>query len=100
MIGIPDDICGLCYHPKDSAKTYKRHDCESSASQDCSADAGLANAMRLTRMMLVWGRQREPIDKDVAEVFKSPTQVNKAIRANINAMPQKTSKRRSRKVLK
>lgn len=41
-----------------------------------------------------------PIDKDVAEVFQNPSQVNKALRAIINAMPQKTSKRRSRKVLK
>ena len=32
MSEISDDICGLCYHQKDSAKTCKRHDCESSAS--------------------------------------------------------------------
>ena len=41
-----------------------------------------------------------PIDKDVAEVFQNPSQVNKALRAIINAMPQKTSKRRSRKAIK
>ena len=41
-----------------------------------------------------------PIDKDVAKVFQNPTQVNKALRAIINAIPQKTSKSRSGKATK
>ena len=35
-----------------------------------------------------------PIDKDVAEVFQNPVQVNNALRASINAVPSKTSKRK------
>ena len=28
MSQIPDDICGLCYHPKSEAETCSRGDCE------------------------------------------------------------------------
>lgn len=35
-MGIPDDICGLCYHPKESANTCNRIDCEQHVKLRCS----------------------------------------------------------------
>lgn len=52
-MGIPDHICGLCYHPKDSAKTCPRTDCESYASpagyaRDLAAeDEGVADGVEI-----------------------------------------------------
>lgn len=35
-----------------------------------------------------------PIDEDVAKVFRNPAEANKALRAIINAIPKKSSKKR------
>ena len=39
-----------------------------------------------------------PIDKDVAKVFRSPDEANKALRAIINAIPKKSSGKRLSKI--
>jgi len=39
-----------------------------------------------------------PIDKDVAKVFRSPAEANKALRAIINAIPKKSSGKRLSKI--
>jgi hypothetical protein len=39
-----------------------------------------------------------PIDEDLAKVFQNPSQVNNALRAIINAVPQKISKKRLSKI--
>ena len=39
-----------------------------------------------------------PIDEDVAKVFRNPTEVNNALRAIINAIPKKSSKKRPSKI--
>ncbi|MFA5804128.1 MAG: hypothetical protein WC879_05755 [Melioribacteraceae bacterium] len=39
-----------------------------------------------------------PIDEDLAKVFQNPSQVNNALRAIINAVPQKNPKKRLSKM--
>ena len=39
-----------------------------------------------------------PIDKDVAKVFRSPAEANKALRVIINAIPKKSSGKRLSKI--